>query len=415
MTKPKLVFTDSVDGVRAYCPKCRAFELRPTQYHGAPFVQCSACKFESPASLFEVRHEKAHGDRVLPPLTNIGSNGKAQPQNLNLLKIMSATHWLNEAAQTPPQCPMFDAFFFERELCLLFGSANTGKSVLTVQIADALSKGSRLQGTGVIFEMPKEPRKVLVCDFEMNAKQFEARYSDNGTNHFQFSPNLLRAEFDATAELPKGCTFEQVVLQSIENAVKEHRIDVVCVDNLSALCANAVEMKDAVSLMRELKRIKETHNLTMLVVSHTPKIPPSQPLTKFHVAGSMMLVNLCDSVFCVGESTQAPDVKYLKMIKSRASEFRYDSENVIVCRIGKHSPNFLSFDFTGYDSERAHLKQFSSAELNEIEMNIIALHENEPTLSQRQIADRLNVSQAKVCRVLRKVAESKPLESKEPF
>ncbi len=77
--KMKIVFCDTAHGVRAYCPKCNAFAVEPFEYLGAPFVRCTACKFEAPTTVFEIQHERSHGSRPMPEyaLKNISHNGIA--------------------------------------------------------------------------------------------------------------------------------------------------------------------------------------------------------------------------------------------------------------------------------------------------------------------------------------------------
>ena len=54
-----------------------------------------------------------------------------------------------------------------------------------------------------------------------------------------------------------------------------------------------------------------------------------------------MLINFCDTAFAIGESHTDPSIRYLKQIKVRNCEFKYDAENVCLCQISK--PN----KFTG--------------------------------------------------------------------
>ena len=57
---------------------------------------------------------------------------------------------------------------------------------------------------------------------------------------------------------------------------------------------------------------------SILVINHTPKIPPFTPLDLNHCLGSSMLTNFVQSVFAIGTSSKNPSseryVKQLKMI-----------------------------------------------------------------------------------------------------
>jgi DNA-binding CsgD family transcriptional regulator len=157
--------------------------------------------------------------------------------------------------------------------------------------------------------------------------------------------------------------------------------------------------------MDKLRSLKNRHKISMLVIAHTPKRDLSRPLTKNDMAGSMHLMNFCDSAFCIGESLKESNVRYVKQIKCRDAEFRYDSDNVATFRVVKNGC-YLCFEHTGFDSEKEHLRDRTDAELSELEKNIIALHQSEPNLSYSEIARRLNTNKMRVSRVLRK-AQSK--------
>jgi hypothetical protein len=45
-----------------------------------------------------------------------------------------------------------------------------------------------------------------------------------------------------------------------------------------------------------------------------------------------MLINFCDSSFAIGEN-QETGLRYLKQIKARNTEIKFDAENVKLCRI----------------------------------------------------------------------------------
>jgi predicted HTH transcriptional regulator len=95
-------------------------------------------------------------------------------------------------------------------------------------------------------------------------------------------------------------------------------------------------------------------------------------------------------------------VRYLKQIKARSAEFRYDSENVATFRVAKNGC-YLCFEHIGFDSEKEHLRERNDAELSELEMNIHALYQSDPNLSYSEIAKQLNTNKMRVSRVLKKL------------
>jgi len=330
----------------------------------------------------------------------VASQPQSQPQRGAFLEG-TVSSWLNEAKAQPPITPLFDAFWLKGELAFMFGSAGIGKSILAFQIADAIAKGAKIQN----FDGPQTPMKVGYFDFELSARQLLRRYSDENGNVYQFSDNFWRFEISPDLSIPKGMNSQDFLLSEIEKIIIKHRLEVVVIDNLTALLSNITEGKDVLEFMDKLRSLKNRHKISMLVIAHTPKRDLSRPLTKNDMAGSMHLMNFCDSAFCIGESLKESNVRYVKQIKCRDAEFRYDSDNVATFRVVKNGC-YLCFEHTGFDSEKEHLRDRTDAELSELEKNIIALHQSEPNLSYSEIARRLNTNKMRVSRVLRK-AQSK--------
>jgi len=245
--------------------------------------------------------------------------------------------------------PLFDAFWLKGELAFMFGSAGIGKSILAVQIADAVARGAKIQG----FDGPQTPMKVGLFDFELSGLQHLNRYSDENGNRYKFSPNFLRTEISVNAEIPKGVPFQDFILEEIEKRIIKHRLEVVVIDNLTALL-NITETKYALELMHELRLLKLRQNISMLVIGKTPKRDLTKPITQNDIADSMHLLNLCDSAFCIGESVKESNVRYLKQIKVRNAEFKYDSDNVATFRVVKNGP-YLCFEHIGFHDEEEHL------------------------------------------------------------
>jgi hypothetical protein len=344
------------------------------------------------------------------PQAHHASPAASPPQKLPGLITRTASERLNSGKTKPPITPLFDAFWLKGELAFLFGSANVGKSILAVQILDAISKGAKVQ----CFDGPQEPMRVCYFDFELSDSQFFHRYRDENGNVHQFSDNFLISEIDPDLSIPKGISFQDYILALIEQTIIEHRIQVAVIDNLTALDCNVTDPEIARELMQKLRRLKSRLNISMLVIGHTPKRDISRPLTKNDMQGSMQLLNLCDSVFAIGESVKESNVRYLKQIKARNVEYKYDSENVATFRIVKNG-FYLCFEFIGFDSEKEHLRARTDAELSELEMNIIALHQSDPNLSYAEIAKRLNTNKSKVCRVLQKKQNRGVLNTQDPF
>lgn len=110
--------------------------------------------------------------------------------------------------------------------------------------------------------------------------------------------------------------------------------------------------------MKYLKALKSKYGLSILALAHTPKRDLRRPITQNDLGGSKMLYNFIDSCFAIGQSNTDKNLRYIKQIKARNTAMIYDSENIIVCQLGKPH-NFLAFEFLDFGAEREHLKQIT--------------------------------------------------------
>lgn len=334
----------------------------------------------------------------------------SQPQGTRgFFLVKPANAWVDQAKSRPIPMMLFSEFWFEGELCILFADTNLGKSILAVQIGDSISRGYHIPG----FRFEAQPQKVLYFDFEMGDKQFEARYSVNFQNHYQWNEKFLRAEVNPESDLPKSFqSVEEYINHSIEDEIRNTGAKVLIVDNLTYLRNETEKAKDALPLMKHLKSLKSKYQLSILALAHTPKRDLSKPLTRNDLQGSKMLINFCDSSFAIGENSQDSAIRYLKQIKSRNTEIIYDTDNVISCHINKPD-SFLKFEFMGYSTEREHLKQLSENEKSELEMEIKSMMLSEPNISAYAIAKRTCKDETKfashkvkVIRIVKKIGNS---------
>ena len=262
-----------------------------------------------------------------------------------LFVVKTGAQWIEEAKNRPQPKMLFSEFWHEGELCILFADTNVGKSILAVQIGNSIATGEQIHG----FTLEADRQKVLYLDFELSDKQFEVRYSVKYENHYQWCENFLRAEIDPDTEVPET-KFEEVLNTSLELAIVETGVKILIVDNITYLRRENEKAKDALPLMKQLKALKKKHGISILALAHTPKRDQHKPITRNDLQGSKMLINFCDSSFAIGECQTDKGARYLKQIKARNTEFRFDGNNVMFCQIAKPD-NFLLFKFQYYATE----------------------------------------------------------------
>lgn len=327
---------------------------------------------------------------------------------IGIFEVKSANKWIEQAALRPIPKMLFSEFWYEGELCILFADTNVGKSILAVQIGNSLTKGIAVSG----FKLEAGAQKILYFDFELTDKQFQGRYSENYNNSYNFSEYFLRVEIDIDAELPDGISFEEHLNNSIEQAIIQTEAKILIIDNITYLKHENEKAKDALPLMKHLKKLKNKYNLSLLILAHTPKRDLSKQLTRNDLQGSKMLMNFCDSSFAIGESFSDKSLRYIKMIKVRACEHIYDAENIMVCQINKPS-NFLQFEFLNFDNELKHLKVITDKDRQKLENEIQQCLDEEPESSAYAIAKKLcpqdrdfNSFKVTVSRIVKKLRQN---------
>ena len=321
------------------------------------------------------------------PVTDIleeVEKAKRAPKVAGILTIKSANDWIEDAAKRPDPKLYFHGLIVQYENTVIFASSNVGKSILAVQIAEDIAW----------------TEKVYYLDLELADKQFQMRYTapDTGAVHV-FPPGFMRAEVDP--ELIGGADLEQEILDSIEEAAKQGTKFII-VDNLTFLCHDAEKSAQASEFMMKLIRLKKKYGLTTIVIAHTPKRRGYEPITQDDLAGSSKLISFFDAGIALARSARDNNLRYLKQVKVRTGEYKYDGDNVIVYDLNKVD-GFLRFEVQGYAKEEEHLKFGNpSDDLEEI-YDILRLQKQGKSL--RDIAKTLDISLGKVQRRLKKAQD----------
>lgn len=311
----------------------------------------------------------------------------------NFLIVRPMNDWIEEAKTQITPAKLFGDFWHESEMVILFASAGVGKTLLAYQIAAGITEGKKT----LIFDSEIPPQPVLYCDFELSAKQVESRYSNDWKDHYKFSSNFYRAEINPDFDSPDG-KFDDFIINQIEQAIRQANAKILIVDNITFFKDEQERAKDALKLMKQLKNLKARLKLSILVLAHTPKRDTSRPIIRNDISGSSMIINFTDSAFAIGESANDPGARYLKQVKpGRFSATIYDTNNVIVCSIGK-TGNFTQYEFSDFGREENHLKEFN--EKTDRDAEILKLHKM--GMSLRDIGQRFNMTHTNVDKIIKK-------------
>lgn len=305
-------------------------------------------------------------------------------ERITPLNAKPLNEYLQDAAKKPPTKRLFGSLIWAKELSLMFGDSNVGKSMFAYAIAEQISGGFAFAP-----QFPTEHLvKVLYLDCELSQVQLYNRYKD-----YQFSQYFIRAETNTDY---KGTT-----IQAIEAYLQTDReIELVIIDNLTYLSNEAENGSSAIELMHKLIEIKRKYDVGLLALAHVPKLSPKEALTQNSMSGSKHLANLADSIFAIGKSYK-PNfefLRYIKHLKCRNAEI--DESTVTLIQLSGTQP-FLHHEVYGEDKEYNHLKKDArKTENEEQKQQIIEL--SKQGKSTRQIGEQLGISHMTVSREIQR-------------
>ncbi|HMJ09084.1 MAG TPA: AAA family ATPase [Pyrinomonadaceae bacterium] len=335
-----------------------------------------------------------------------------------LLDVRTANEWLRAAKGRPVPKKLFGPMWLEGELAIMFADTAKGKSLLAVQIAESIARGysppflggvaaASADGAAAPLAMEARPQTVLYFDFELSDKQFEMRYAgehnpkrgDFLKGHYRFSDRFRRVEISLNARLPGDFpSFDEYLLAEIERLVRRTRARIVIIDNITYLKRTNDGTRDAVSLIKRLRKLKRQYGLSILALAHTARRGHDRPITVGDLQGSKVLANFADNIFAIGQSRLDAATRYIKHLKPRSSAMKYDAGSVLSFRIGWQSGNFLGFEYLGTASEAEHLDAGLYTADREAVTKIKELSDD--GMSIRAIAAELGLSKSKVHRLL---------------
>jgi hypothetical protein len=349
------------------------------------------------ADVLELLTQPRHQPSTPAPDQHIIQRLRTPDDSAEPFIIKPAAEWLQTDSPYVTEAPLFGPFWNRGEVCILFADTNVGKSILAVQIADALTKAQPIPG----FDTTPRPETVLYFDFELTAPQFTQRYTSDLHGHYPFAPGFARLVFNPLAEgEDEFDSYTDYLNNAIEDVLTATGARFIIIDNITCLNSGTQSNVTAINLMKKLQQIKRLYGLSILVLAHTPKRNPSRPITHNCLQGSKMLINFADSAFAIGHSQSQTDVRYLKQIKQRSGRQLYGANRVCLCRIVKPG-NFLHMEFLGHGPESDHLLHYTEHQRKATEDRVAQLHAN--GLSLRAIAAQTGISCATVFRLVRRL------------
>ncbi len=280
---------------------------------------------------------------------------------------------IDDAHQLPPLVSLYPDIVLEGDLSIIFGQSGIGKTIFAMQIARYIAESGK---------------RLLYVDCEMTPRQLGNRYKTPN-----FPPTFLRAEMDR--EHPA-----EDVLKGIEEVAVANHVEVVFIDNITALGQSLDRSADAGALMASLNTLKKKYNWTLVVLNHVPKMfSGNVPLSLSAMQGSAKINQLIDDAIGLAQSCIDSNLVYVKQCKWRNGELTMGADHVAVYERCKDEDGNLGFISRGFGTEQEHLSIENSNEREEMKVRVREL--SNKGMTQTAIANQLSISQSKVSRLLK--------------
>ena len=172
------------------------------------------------------------------------------------IRIRKANEYFDELKHWQPAEMLFDEFWREGELALLFGPSGSGKSILAVQIAETVARGRAIDG----FRMPDKCRRVLYVDLDMSVAQFLARNTVPNADKAKVKSHEFSDRF--YRESPPDV---EALVTWLRDAVKAIGARAVVIDSLAAVRKTHDGVRETLGLMRELRAVRDELGISILV------------------------------------------------------------------------------------------------------------------------------------------------------
>lgn len=241
---------------------------------------------------------------------------------------------------------LFYPLFREKELGIIFGITGHGKSILAVQIANQIAKGSSDWSD---FKVETKPQNVLYIDFELGGARFKERYIEHQLHRNLNIKNVKVYEYNNYIGFDKKLS-EKVdrAIEFIEELAKKYNSKVIFIDNLSNIADQIEQASEADRFISDLYGRMKALDLSIMFVGHTPKIPLNAPLSLNQLKGSSSLTKTFESVVGFKRSNDK-NKSYIKQVKSRSDALFFTDDNVGVFEFS--SDKGFNLDYIETDDE----------------------------------------------------------------
>lgn len=320
----------------------------------------------------------------------------------DLFEVRPAGGWFKDLPAEDPKM-LFGDLWFEGEVAVMYGESSVGKSILAVQIADAIARGGSIGP----MENTSSAQTVVYLDLARTGEQFARRYSSEPdekgmrTVH-EFPAELLRPNLKHNVHLP---------VAKLAGLVKQTGAKVLIIDNLAFMQKYSLPRETAV-VMRELRKIRDRFGLSILLLMNGPRAVRYRGIVAADIPCSTVVTSFADNVFAIGRSGSRSNERYIKHLKPGFEDLSYGEAHVPTFEIGVVNGNFPAFTHKGYTSEPA----IRANDNDEWEWNLVRKIKelSDSGMSIRAIAQHMEMPRSTVHRRLLMAIAAPPLPEPEP-
>ena len=251
------------------------------------------------------------------PANNTPKNGTPKPFEL---KTYSQ---LNDGTISNPDVWFVEGFVAIGLVNWLLAGAGVGKSIFMVQIAVAVSSGTRIEFLPQDNHIPRKTQ-VVFYRIEVFANEYSGKYGDG--KMLEESGVKWRDRNDLSAPNYQGLIDD---LKLMVETINEDTL--VCIDPATKL-SDFDPGKFAEDAEKTMERAKEKGlRLSFLCSAHLDEIAPWKPVTTVDIRGGDRLIQTAGSAFTIRKEKTDEASRYLKSLK-QPKGYAGDN-NVLVCKL----------------------------------------------------------------------------------
>ena len=271
---------------------------------------------------------------------------------------------------------VFDEFWREGELALLFGEAGAGKSLLGMQLARTLAAGGDIPW----FRMECAAGKTLYVDLSMSDRQFAARHSYIGRKGKTVARDISKRLY---CDRPED---EGELVEWLERQISMEKLKFVIIDDLGSIMQTCDGTRETMAVMRGLRRICGRFGVSILVLMQSEAPKGSAGVSERDLGRQRSLCRLADSVFAIGRHRTRSGYVSLTQMRSRSSSVKWTANNAIPAKIiERDGAVALEFEMDVSEEERELINAVKDL--------------RRAGLSFREVAVKLNISKSRAHRL----------------